>query len=226
MTRTEVVVVVIVVAVLIILLNPVERPGAKAARRAACINNLKQIGIAFRIWGGDHGRDGETPIQYSVKWDGALELVETGNVASVFQVMSNEMKTPKLLICPADTSYQLATNWTTDFGNRNISYFVGLDTCDENPSGILTGDDNLEISNAPAKSGVVQLSTKTPIAWTGARHRFTGNIGLSDGSVQTTTTASLSNAIVNQGEVMFIKKFTADGLFSGYSTNRFRIAIP
>jgi prepilin-type processing-associated H-X9-DG protein len=52
------------------------------------------------------------------------------------------------------------------------------------------------------------------LAWTGERHRFTGNIGLADGSVQTTTDSDLTDAIMSQ--------YKSSSAF----TNRFRIAIP
>ena len=68
--------------------------------------------------------------------------------------MSNELATPKVLFCPADAGHHWATNFTTDFGNTNISYFVGLDAKDDCPMSILVGDDNFEIGGVPVKSGV------------------------------------------------------------------------
>src|ERR1039458_4587689 len=52
-----------------------------------CVNNLKQIGLAFRIWEGDNGD--KLPMQVPVRKGGAKELVVKGNVAACFQVMSN-----------------------------------------------------------------------------------------------------------------------------------------
>jgi hypothetical protein len=226
MTPTEVLVILVVLAVLIALID--FGPNAVARRKARqiqCVSNLREIEIAFKIWDGD-AMDGY-PTQYSVKFGGALELVATGNIAAVFQVMSNELKTagPRILICPADTNHIAATNWTTDFGNNDVSYFVGLDATEANPSSVMMGDDNFEINGAPVKSGVIQLTTNTPIAWTGERHRYAGNIALTDGEVQMTTSSGLTNAIIRQGEV-FIYKHIPDSNSNIYSTNRFRIAIP
>lgn len=212
MTLTEVLVILVVVAVLIVILLPFLAATKKKSSRVGCPNNLKQIALAFRIWEGDN--NDKYPMQVSVKEGGAMESVATGNVAAVFQVMSNELGTPKLLICPADASRHWATNFTTDFGNKNVSYFVGLDAADSYPDSILTGDDNFEIKKETVKSGVLELSKNAPLAWTGERHRFTGCIGLAFGSVQTTTDSGLTDAINYQ------YKSSSD------FTNRFRIAIP
>ena len=42
-----------------------------------------------------------------------------------FQVMSNELSTPKILACPADT--RAAANNFFRLKNQNVSYFVGLE---------------------------------------------------------------------------------------------------
>ena len=72
--------------------------------QATCINNLKQIGLAFRTWALDHGD--KFPFNLSASEGGTLEFCradKTGfdsNAALHFQVMSNELSTPVLLVCP------------------------------------------------------------------------------------------------------------------------------
>jgi len=46
--------------------------------RLACVNNLRQIGIAYRLWEGDN--NGKYPMAVSVTNGGAMELVVTGNI--------------------------------------------------------------------------------------------------------------------------------------------------
>lgn len=70
------------------------------AERIACINNLKQIGLAARIWGGDHG-DAAPPD---------------------FLSMSNELNTPKILVCPSDTAHHVATTFFSNFTSANYTY--------------------------------------------------------------------------------------------------------
>ncbi|MGH7975341.1 MAG: type II secretion system protein, partial [Limisphaerales bacterium] len=166
--------------------------------RIECVNNLMQIGLAYRIWEGDHNN--KYPMQVSVTDGGAMELIATGNVAACFQVMSNELDTPKILVCPMDTSRIAATNFENDFNNSHISYFAGVDVTNEmNPRMILSGDDNFEIGDVSVKSGLLEFSTNAPIAWTSARHKYAGNIGFADGSVQEVTTEGLQNALRQTG---------------------------
>jgi prepilin-type N-terminal cleavage/methylation domain-containing protein/prepilin-type processing-associated H-X9-DG protein len=189
MTLVEVLVVLVVLAILF----PLIYSGAtvnnkKKAQQIYCASNLKQIAIAYKAWPG--GQSDKYPMQVSVTNGGAMELAATGNVAAIFQVMSNELSTPKILICPADTDRIAATNFTTGFNNTKISYFVGLDADDGHLQTLLSGDDNFEISGVSVKSGLLELSTSTQISWTAERHKFTGNIGFADGSVIWQTTSS------------------------------------
>jgi len=107
---------------------------AKAKSRAqsiSCVNNLKQIGLAFRIWSVDHGD--QFPFNTSTSKGGTLELCSRGaggfdqNSFQHFQVMSNELSTPKILICPADPSKQLATTFA-NLQAINVSYQVRTGT--------------------------------------------------------------------------------------------------
>jgi hypothetical protein len=212
LTRTDVIVVVFILAIAVFFLFPAIFIGPHGpARRDFCISNLKQIGIAYRIWEGDHGD--KYPMAVSVTNGGAMESVATGNVAACFQVMSNELSTPKVLICPQDTKAILATNFGNGFKNRNVSYFVGLDVTNEaNPQMFLSGDDNFAINGVPVKSGLLELSSNAPITWTSGRHvasdshfwtlarnRFVGNIGMADGSVYQVTTDDLQKALQQTG---------------------------
>jgi prepilin-type processing-associated H-X9-DG protein len=210
MTLFEVGVVIAVVMILALIILPAIRDphGISKAPGIACINNLKQIGLAYRIWEGDNGD--KYPMGVSVTNGGTMELAATGNVIQSFLVMSNELSTPRILFCPADTTRTAATLFAPPIGNSNVSYFVGVDvTNDTNPPMILSGDDNFEIAGVPVKSGLLEFSTNAPIAWSAARHKFAGNIGLADGSVQQVTTSSLHQWLLPQ---------------TGLATNR--LAIP
>ena len=146
-----------------------------------CVNNLHQIGLAYRVWAGDNGD--KYPMQVSVKNGGAKELVFKGNVAACFQVMSNELSTPKIVICPADTSRSAANNFTTGFDNSKVDYFVGVDADLIRPQMLLSGDDNFAVGGVPVKPGLLVITTSQPITWTAARHVNQGNIGFADGQV-------------------------------------------
>jgi competence protein ComGC len=180
MTLTEVVVVIAVVLILAVLLLP-EYSIKPKAYGINCAVNLKQITLAYRLWGIDH--NDTYPMGIAVTNGGSMEMVTTGEVVHTFQVMSNELHNTKLLICPADTQH----HWADSFGElakSNISYFVGVEvTNDADPQMILTGDANLEIAGTPVKSGLVTLGTNIGVAWSAARYHCFGNLGLADDSV-------------------------------------------
>jgi prepilin-type N-terminal cleavage/methylation domain-containing protein len=210
LTLVEVLVVIVVLAVLVAVFLPaIVSTGHNGGQRINCVNNLKEIGLAYRVWAGDN--NDKYPMFVSVTNGGAMELIATGNVISCFQAMSNELSTPKILICPEDKKrFPAATNFSTSQLKNKISYFVGLDASDTQPQMLLSGDDNLAVDGVPLKSGLVQLSSNANVTWTSGRHisykeHFwmptydIGNIGLADGSVQQLTQNGLQQAFQQTG---------------------------
>ncbi len=151
------------------------------ANNIHCVSFLVQIGIATRIWQGDH--NGNYPMEVSVAQGGAQELLATGNVSACFEVMSNELGTPIILACLNDTKSQAATVWSGDLSRTNISYFIGLAATNSLESTVLAGDDNLLQNGRAVASGIVNLGT-SPATWTSHRHQGAGNVLMGDGSVQ------------------------------------------
>jgi prepilin-type processing-associated H-X9-DG protein len=201
LTLVEVLVVFFVLFILVIMLFPAgSHMSGRKAQRINCVNNLKQISLAYRIWEDNHGD--QYPMDASVTNGGMMEIFAKGsslqNLAFLnYQVMSNELSTPKILICPADNNHFVATNFSVGFNNQNISYFVGLDANESNPQTFLSGDDNFEISGTPVKSGSLTISSNSPITWSAARHNHAGNIGLADGSVMQFSQNGLREVISN-----------------------------
>jgi hypothetical protein len=211
-TRMELVVVICVLTVLAAVFLPALGVGNGHKNDFYCVNNLKQIGLAFRMWGGDNGN--KFPMQVSVTNGGAMELAVAGSVSAIFRVLSNELVSPKVLVCPADTGRHYATNFMNDLNHQTISYFVALDAEDKYPQMILSGDDNLEINGVRVHSGILNLPPNTSIEWTKnerhwlepqrsilKRHLRFGTIGLAEGSVQISTVSGLKSALVNTGAV-------------------------
>jgi type II secretory pathway pseudopilin PulG len=198
MTLVEVLVVIFVVGFFALMILPNSNHAShREAKRISCVNNLKEVGLAYQIWEGDNGT--LSPMNVSVANGGAMELARAGDAAIIFQVMSNELSTPKILLCPADEDHSLATNFLVGFSAKNISYFANPDASQTNTQSLLSGDDNFEIEGVPVESGLLQISTNTPIAWSAARHVHAGNVALTDGSVQQLTTSSLQQVFQNAG---------------------------
>ena len=142
-TMVEITIVLAILAVLGAMLLPTIHQPARSGR-INCTNNLKQVGTAFRMWSIDNGD--RFPMQVSVTSTGALELVDAGYIAPAFTVMSNELNTPKILLCQEDTIRKPAANFSKEFYEANISYFLGLDANELSPQMFLTGDDNIEVN--------------------------------------------------------------------------------
>jgi prepilin-type N-terminal cleavage/methylation domain-containing protein/prepilin-type processing-associated H-X9-DG protein len=198
-TLTELLVVIVVLAIVVAMLLPALSASKHKSHIISCVNNLHEIGLAFRVWGGDNGD--KFPPQISVTNGGAMELLVTGNAAAYFQTMSNELSTPKVLICPEDKKHFYATNFSTGFNNGNISYFVSLDANETNPQMILSGDDNLTVNGILVRPGIFNLTTNFSIGWTKERHGGAGNIGLADGSAQQVSADGLKFSSVTAGVV-------------------------
>jgi prepilin-type N-terminal cleavage/methylation domain-containing protein len=216
-TLIELLVVIAIIAILAAMLLPALAAAKRKAQKINCVNNLKQVGLAFRIWEGDN--NDKFPMGVSSTQGGASEFVaSSGNptpgnnlrVVAVFQVMSNELSTPKVLYCPSDSGRGISTNFSS-LGNNNVSYLVCGDAADSYPSMIISGDRNLGTVNGMGVAGgaayvgsagfygaATSAGGTTFLAWNaGELHLKTGNLGLTDGSVQTTTIAAQQTAFNN-----------------------------
>lgn len=162
------------------------------ALRVQCVSNLRQTGLAFRIWEGDHGD--RYPMAISETNGGAMEFTSGLNAFRVFQVMSNQLGTPRILFCPceSDKARFSATNFNY-LSNSNLSYFVGLDADEAYPQGFLMGDRNIT-NGTPLKDGVLELTAGHPAGWTDEFHNKVGDVVLADGSSQELSSTGLRNA--------------------------------
>ena len=201
LTLLEVLMVLAALLILVAFILPELPSRPYRAPRIQCVNNLKQIGLGTRVWSGDH--NDKYPMAVSVTNGGAMEFTTGPNLWRVMQVMSNELSTPKVLNCPADTDRSYATNFTY-LRNSNLSFFVGIVASEFRPSlqstqaMILSGDRNIT-NGLSIQNGVLKLTTNDLAGWTKALHNNCGNIGLADGSVQEVSMVGLRNAIAGSG---------------------------
>jgi prepilin-type processing-associated H-X9-DG protein len=164
------------------------RPWSTPTPRDTCVYYLKQVGLSFRLWANDNQES--YPMAVSTNAGGSMEFNETGQVYRHFLAMSNELGSPKILVCPADTQRTNLIDWTPAFDNQNVGYFVGLEADDTKPLMILAGDRN--ITGGILTNGNLMLcKSNTVLSWTTAIHNGNGNIALADGSVQETSSKSL-----------------------------------
>ncbi len=178
-TLIELLVVIAIIAILAAMLLPALAAAKKKAQKINCVNNLKQVGLAFRIWEGDNGD--RYPMIVSYTQGGASDYIahESGGAVTppaknpnmVFMVMSNELGAAKICYCPSDNWHSPATAFsygaagsfdgaTTPAANArtgaqtamgSCSYFVNGDAVETDPQIIMGGD--LNIGNMSTTSG-------------------------------------------------------------------------
>lgn len=190
-TIIEVLVCVVVLFILAILFISSANKDKGKSPRITCVSNLKQIGLAFRMWSNDH----EEKFPWDVNSEssnrgGTKEFTTTGEVWRHFQAISNELNTPKILTCPIDKERTRTLDFSA-LNNSHLSYFIGLNANEIYPQTILSGDRNLAISNKLLKA-IVTLTPDTSLEWTISIHNRQGNLGLADGSASQFTGQALN----------------------------------
>ncbi len=216
------VVIVCVVLVGFFIIVPIFSTPPKAPR-INCVNNLKNIGLSWRIYSTDNNglypwwadatnRPACVSTNYALVPGAALGPAQ--GVAAIFALVTNELSTPKILLCPSDTTRFPLKTKTFAFlmapaqnpvRDRAISYFIGTSANEEEPQSILGGDRNLAGGpfsadpNTPPSQVALRLpwATATNTAamksavWTQAIHQGAGNLLLGDGSVQQVTSGRM-----------------------------------
>jgi prepilin-type processing-associated H-X9-DG protein len=223
----ELLVVVAVLSLLAAMLLPAFVPQRRPPTRMNCLNNLKQVGLAFRIFAAGH--QGKFPPMLGTNEGGVKEWVNTapggaGDPAQTFRVfvaMSNELATPKAVVCAADKNRVAITNfhgmaYATPLAqggqNASLSYFVNLGADETQPQAILAGDRNLSTGTNARRATdydaffrVEQRIRPADVKPGGAYanlefhdtiHRRQGNVALADGSVQPVPSAKFRAQIL------------------------------
>jgi prepilin-type N-terminal cleavage/methylation domain-containing protein len=211
MTFIELMVVIAVIAVVALILFPgLYRPRHRIpSRRISCLNNLKEIGTAYRLWAGDNGD--LVPPQQSVSQGGWKDFLTNANQGSNcwmnYTIMQNDLgQSAKLVLCPADER-KAASSFTNNFDNTHVSYFVGVTANDLYPQSIMGGDRNLGPGTKPdpdygyspksGKGNDVAIPISGPVCWSLKMHSAgntagTGNILLGDGSGEQMSSAGFN----------------------------------
>jgi competence protein ComGC len=207
-TRVELLVVVGVLAFSMTLLVPALASNRSQYERITCLNNLRLIGRGFHLWGSDHGERWPWLVPANQGGSSPLTAPLGQNTYFHFLILSNELATPRLLVCPSDTGKRVASYWPAgakggfnhpNYRNNALSYLLSVDG-DPGLSQklVLSGDRNVRV-NARVSScslGFIAagIDGRSPVGWTADLHGLTGNLLLHDGEVRSTTGAEQTDA--------------------------------
>jgi hypothetical protein len=185
----------------------------------SCLNNLRQVGLALTLWA--DANDGKFPWKVEQSRGGGMPNgTDNAKVNLQFSIVSNELATPHILICPGDARRVPATNFA-QMSLTNVSYALCNEADEKRPRVFLAADRNMngfDFTGLPDNVNCFVLSSVTTGArsatWRrGACHGANaGLVALGDGSVVSLDNNRLARTLIGYD----IETETDDGTLQFY----------
>jgi type II secretory pathway pseudopilin PulG len=219
-TAWELVVVMAIIFVGLAMLLPALAKAKAKSARIGCVNQLRSMGVAFRLYANDV--DGKNPFQVLAERAtngspasllGPFDPTNGADLWRIVQEAGNELSSPRIVVCPNDTRVA-----ATDFAETNLSsnsfayptnrlnalsYWFAPETREDRPDLLVLGDRNLYLGKTllggSQRLGSTSSETKS-LEWGSEMHRRAGNIAFSDGRVEQLTSVGLREALGKTGD--------------------------
>jgi competence protein ComGC len=200
-TLVDLLVLIVVIGVMVMLFYPSLKQRHARAPTTICVNNLRLVGLALRMYAMDNL--GQFPWQISTNssFSATSEILESRSAAAHFLAFRNYGVASPSLVCPSDKARVPTTNYLS-FSNTNLSYFVALSatTTSTNPLQlILAGDRHLSKDGKGLAQGLHALAKNSSIGWTKELHPSGRGVVVSAaGHISIVPTKKLSADFKNQ----------------------------